>query len=372
MKERIRRLISASRNRILEIFLFASGAVIAGITGLITVGVLFWLADIQAGRDEEGKHGISDRLPSRLGGLAVFVSALIVLWTRELTDPSFEGALWQNLSLLEVSALLIGVVGLMEDLLQSLGTGKRLFLLFLLSGFCISLRPDLVPVDMVTWLNPGLMNQFWVMAPMTLLLVVAFVNAGNMADGANGLLPLVLAPLFFVIYSLTRDPFAFSVLLSLTVFASFNLLTGRVILGDMGSYLLSALAVLWSLEVYSERLISVWLLAALLAYPCVEFLVAFTRRVWKRTSPMRADNKHLHNHLHKWCLNRGWSSLLSNSLTGTFIAGLTSGVAMLCYLSGIAADSAFWFNLFALETVLLLTFTLVFSISGIGRRRTHD
>lgn len=353
MKNRIRLPMSTSRNRLLEIFLFVIGALIAGITGLITVGVLLWLSDIQAGRDEEGKHGISDRLPSRLGGVAVFVSALIVLWSRELANPSVE-SIWPQTSVAELGAFIIGVIGLTEDLLQSLGTIKRLFLLFLVSGLCIALRPDWVPVDMVTWLAPELMNHFWVMAPLTVVFVVAFVNAGNIADGANGLLPLILAPLFFVVYSLTGSSFAFAILLSLTVFASFNLLTGRIILGDMGSYLLSALACLWSLEVYSQQSISPWFFASLLAYPCVEFLVSFTRRIWKQASPMRADNQHLHNHLHQWWLNRGLSELVANSLTGVTIASFTTGIAFLFYIRGLSPESSAWIFVFVGEIVLSL------------------
>ncbi|SVC62167.1 uncharacterized protein METZ01_LOCUS315021, partial [marine metagenome] len=164
MKERERRPLSAARNRILEIFLFVIAALIAGITGLIMVGVLLWLSDIQAGRDEEGKHGISDRLPSRLGGVAVLVSGLIVLLSREFTRSSFGWSVWQQISAVEVSALMIGLVGLSEDLTQSLATTKRLFLLSLISGLCIVWRPDLVPLELVTWFAPGFMNQFWVMA----------------------------------------------------------------------------------------------------------------------------------------------------------------------------------------------------------------
>ncbi|MDC0237533.1 hypothetical protein OAL49_03605 [Gammaproteobacteria bacterium] len=352
---------SVGRNRILEIVLFVIAALIAGITGLITVGVLFWLSDIQAGRDEEGKHGISDRLPSRLGGAAVLVSSLVVLASREFTNPSFTGPIWQHVSVAEIGALAIGFVGLTEDLLQSLGSIKRLLLLFLISGLCVALDPDLVPVDMVTWLAPDLMNQFWIMAPLTVVFVVAFVNAGNIADGANGLLPLILAPLFFVIYSLTGSSFAFAILLSVTVFASFNLLTGRVILGDAGSYLLSALACLWSLEIYGRQPVSAWFIAALLAYPCVELMISFVRRVWKRSSPMRADNHHLHNHLYAWWLGRGLPELGANSLTGVTIAFFTTGVALVFYFGGLSVDSSKWVWVFASEFALLLVTVWVLS-----------
>lgn len=352
-----------SRDRVLEILLFVVGALIAGITGLLTIGFLLWLSDRVAGRDEDGKHGISDRLPSRLGGFAVFVSALLVLLSRQFTSPVFVGGILEHVSVVELSAVLIGLIGLAEDLLQSLRTGTRLFLLFVVASICIVLRPDLVPVGIVTWVSPDLMHHFWVMSPLTIILVVAFVNAGNIADGANGLLPLVLAPLFFLVHSLTGSPIAFGVLLSLTVFATFNLLTGRIILGDMGSYLLSALACLWSLELFHEQLVSPWLLAALLAYPCMEFVFSVVRRVWTRTSPMRADDKHLHNHLHRWWLARGVLELPANSLTGITIASMTSGVAILFSLSGLPYESPKWLFVFVGEAVLLFSITLAFALN---------
>lgn len=240
-------------------------------------------------------------------------------------------------------------------------TIKRLLLLFLIAGLCVAFNPDLVPVNMVTWLAPELMNHFWVMAPLTVMFIVAFVNAGNIADGANGLLPLILAPIFLVVYSLTGSSFVFAILLSVMVFASFNLLTGRVILGDTGSYLLSALACMWSLEIYSLHPVSAWFLAALLAYPCVEFIVAFTRRIWKKRSPMTADNQHLHNHLYHWWLKRGLSELVANSLTGTSIAVFTSGIAFLFYLGGVPPDSPEWLFIFLSQTLLLLTAVNVFT-----------
>ena len=368
MKERKRHPLSASENRILEILLFVIAALIAGITGLITVGVLFWLSDIQAGRDEEGKHGISDRLPSRLGGVAILVSGLIVLWSREFTNPSFGWAVWQQFSGVEVGALVIGLVGLSEDLTRSLGSSKRLFLLFFVSGLCIVWRPDLVPLGLVTWSILDLMNHFWVMAPLTLVFIVAFVNAGNIADGANGLLPLILVPLFFMVYRLTGNSFAFAVLLSLAVFASFNLLTGKVILGDTGSYFLSALACFWSLEMYAQQSISVWFLASLLAYPCVEFVISFSRRAWNRTSPMQADNRHLHNDLYRWWLSRNLPELVSNSLTGVAIALVTTGTAFLFYLGGLSPDSPDWLFVFSGETLVLLFASGLFA----SREKGHD
>ena len=132
-----------SRDRVLEVVLFIAGALIAGITGLLTIGFLLWLSDRAAGRDEDGKHGISDRLPSRLGGFAVFVSALLVLWGRQFTSSAFAGGVLEHVSIVELAAVLIGLIGLAEDLLQSLRTGTRLFLLFVVASVCIALRPDM-------------------------------------------------------------------------------------------------------------------------------------------------------------------------------------------------------------------------------------
>ena len=60
--------------------------------------------------------------------------------------------------------------------------------------------------------------------------------------------------------------------MSLLIFLVFNVVTGKIFLGDFGAYGLSAMIAFGSLELYSVGTVSSWFLGSLLAYPCIEMV----------------------------------------------------------------------------------------------------
>ena len=72
-------------------------------------------------------------------------------------------------------------------------------------------------------------------------------------------------------------------------------------------------------------------LAALFAYPCIDFLVSIGRRLLQGRSPFSPDNDHLHNRIYFQLAKRLGSGVLANSLTGLLISGSTSGLVLLGY-----------------------------------------
>ena len=109
---------------------------------------------------------------------------------------------------------------------------------------------------------------------------------------------------FFVIaYTIDSSIFNFSVVISLLAFIIFNVFTGRIFLGDFGSYSLSSLVAFKSLEFYSNNDISVFFLSAILIYPCFEIMRSLIIRAIKSRSIMAPDNNHLHNYLNKFVLH---------------------------------------------------------------------
>ena len=92
-------------------------------------------------------------------------------------------------------------------------------------------------------------SQIFIYA-FTIIMVCGFINAGNIADGANGLLTSIYFGFFLVAYSIDSSIFNFSVLTSLLAFIVFNVSTGRIFLGDFGAYFLSALVAYKCLEFY--------------------------------------------------------------------------------------------------------------------------
>ena len=110
-----------------------------GLISVITLALLYWLSSRPFGVDREGKHGISQKDSSRLGGIAIFVSVLLFS----------VGAPWLSDSvalLIELNgdelgaiggyhwlALVIGLVGLADDINLGLKPMQRMLLMFALS-----------------------------------------------------------------------------------------------------------------------------------------------------------------------------------------------------------------------------------------------
>ena len=154
---------------------------------------------------------------------------------------------------------------------------------------------------------------------------VGFVNAINMADGANGLVPgIAVAALsvFFMEYGRVAEG---ALLFACCIFLVFNVISGWFFLGDMGSYGLGAAVAGYALYGVAVGDFSIWFMAALLAYPCIDFLTSIGRRLWQGHSPFVADNGHLKRVIK--------SRVLANSLTGLIISGSSSAVTVIGYVN---------------------------------------
>jgi len=72
-------------------------------------------------------------------------------------------------------------------------------------------------------------------------------------------------------------------------------------------------------------------------------------------SPLRPDNGHLHNRLHRFYDPKFTSRVIPNSLTGLTISVLSSGVCLLIYLAGwVSIESGAWFVVFAIQAAVYL------------------
>ena len=135
-----------------------------------------------------------------------------------------------------------------------------------------------------------------------------------------------------------------------------------MILGDAGAYGLGAALVLSGLFLFSEGVFSASFLAVLLAYPCIDILVSLVRRSAKGRSIFLPDDNHLHNRLNYHFRHWFSSRTLANSITGAVIVSLTSGVALIGYLSDWwPVDEDYWILIF---TVQILVYWIAFFLTG--------
>lgn len=309
--------------------------VLFGLPGLFGMILMQWITRQTYAVDEVDKHGIAQAQASRLGGAVIIgFSAMLLAGYAVDGANSKNGLIGVNL-FAWLACLSCALLGLLEDIQNdSLKPRFRLLCKTLVFLVTIGFWPDLVPsalgipgLDMLLAYPP----VAWL---MTVIFCVGFLNATNMADGANGLMPGIFFIAFFV-FSLESDAAIYSILTTTTgFFLVFNVISGRLFLGDAGSYGLGTVAALSGLFLYSTGTFSVSFLAVLFAYPCIELIVSMLRRSFSGHPMFLPDNDHFHNRLYFHLSARLHSKTMANSLTGLIIASATSGVALAGYLLG--------------------------------------
>jgi UDP-GlcNAc:undecaprenyl-phosphate GlcNAc-1-phosphate transferase len=323
-----------------------------GLPGLVMMLFLQWITSKSYAVESLDKHGISNIGASRLGGSSIFGLALLLY---------IIGA-----TIFWLSIFCCAAVGLIDDLRSNLLSAKmRLIIIFLIFGLCLALIPTLIPQKIgIVGLDSLLDNVIigWI---VTAIFCVGFVNGVNMADGANGLIPGVITIAFAVFY-MEVGSFTYAIFMTTCgLFALFNIISGRLFLGDAGAYGLGSMLVLNGLFLYSAEVFSAAFLAVLFAFPCLEILVTVTRRLIKGRSIFLPDNDHLHNRIH-FHFQRWFSSkTLANSLTGILIMSFSSGLAMFGYTKewwSVTSDNWVWVFL-AQCTIYMFAFL----ITGLSR-----
>ena len=226
-------------------------------------------------------------------------------------------------------------------------------------------RPIVIPQGLGVWALDILLAIPFMGWLLTVIFCVGFINAVNMADGANGLMPGILTISFGLFYTETGSLAFAALMTSCGLFTIFNVISGRLFLGDTGSYGFGAAIVLSSLILFRQGIFSAPFLAVLLAYPCIDFLMALVRRSWQGRSLFLPDNDHLHNKIHFHFQKRFRSATVANSLTGGVIVASSAGVAMMGSLfSWLPVTSELWALVFALQCI---AYALAYYLTGLGR-----
>lgn len=257
----------------------------------------------------------------RLGGLAMLaglfaatlVASRLPYLSQIFTDTQIHGVLLASLVV-----CLLGACDDRWDLHWALKLGGQALAATLLALFGVSLVS--IPVQGYTIL-PGPVSLV-----LTVLLVVATMNAVNFVDGldglASGMVGIASAAFFVWSYELshTYDPpnvfstatFITAVLVGVTAgFLPHNFHPSRLFMGDAGSLLLGLLTAAATISLTgtvdpaavgaSSQTAAVVLPLALplavVAVPALDMLLAVIRRTRAGRSPFHADARHLHHQL---------------------------------------------------------------------------
>ena len=338
-----------------------------GLTGLVIMLFLQWITRQSYAQESVDKHGISQLSASRMGGVAIIVTTLALLaygvysGAFELGQGPLgvEGFVW-------LAVIACMGLGLVEDLNNDyLSARFRLYALMVIFSLLLAFRPIVIPLGLGVWALDILLAIPFIGWLLTVIFCVGFINAVNMADGANGLMPGILTISFGLFYTETGSLAFAALMTSCGLFTIFNVISGRLFLGDTGSYGFGAAIVLSSLILFRQGIFSAPFLAVLLAYPCIDFLMALVRRSWQGRSLFLPDNDHLHNKIHFHFQKRFRSATVANSLTGGVIVASSAGVAMMGSLfSWLPVTSELWALVFALQCI---AYALAYYLTGLGR-----
>lgn len=142
--------------------------------------------------------------------------------------------------------------------------------------------------------------------PFTVLCLLAFQNAVNMADGRNGLVTGLI--LIWLVTLLSYKP-GFLVLPLLALTLSVLLVTaanidGRLFLGDAGTYGLGAIIGLSTIWVHRQNIgLHTIDVAIMFFFPICDMLRLIVFRILNGHHPFAADHHHLHHYLDR---SIGW------------------------------------------------------------------
>lgn len=333
-----------------------------GVIGLVVLAAMQWVTRRSFGQNSGSKQGIGHEDASRLGGAVIGAGIVLGILSAIYTgSAALESGsyLWGW-----VAIGLCGLLGLIEDFDNNLLSPKfRLACISGIFGLLFIKVPELIPSQFNYAPIDAFMAQPTLSIFITVLFSLGFINAVNMSDGANGLVPGITF-IAFAIFSRVATDFAWVWVIAmfvLGVFLVFNVFSGRLFLGDGGAYLLGSILLLGSFNFFNGGIIGPWFLAVLFAYPCIEMVVSLVRRLYEGRSPFLPDNDHFHNRLHRFLQSRVNSRVMANSGTGLLIVMSTSGVAGAGYYFDLMSltDNRWVYVFIAISLCQLVTYAFI-------------
>jgi UDP-GlcNAc:undecaprenyl-phosphate GlcNAc-1-phosphate transferase len=273
-----------------------------------------------------GGRRIHQTPTAQAGGLAIYAGFWVAVFVQaKPLPPEFTGVFWGSLVLLAIC---------LADDIRNLPAVPRLVgqVLVALIAFWGGVRIEgfTSPLSLLgayQYVNLGILS-----APLTVVWIMAMINAINWLDGLDGLVAGVAALAGLTImagaWSGSAPVFigvaAAAVAGSCLGFLPFNFNPARIFMGDTGAmflgYILACISVLGPFK--STTAIALFVPLLVLGVPIFDTVTGIIRRLAAGKSPLAADRGHIHHRL----LDRG----LSTRQAVLFIYALTG---LLCGLA---------------------------------------
>lgn len=332
-----------------------------GLIELIFLTSLFFISKLKIANDLNGSnqnntsvkmHGISIIESSRLGGVLIL---FFFIFSNYFYKSTNEISLFSN-SFYFYSIMLITLIGFFDDYFGGIHYLLKFILVSLLVITIVLLnheyRANFTGVSFFDYF----LNIYFLKIFISFFIIVGFINASNIADGANGIVSGIGLVAFIIFYILSDDIFYLLFLKLLLVFFFYNILIGRVYLGDSGSFMLGFMISTISLKLYNNYEVSAGLLACILSYPSLEVLNSISRRLISSKNPLKPDNKHLHNMFYEFLKTRNKIFNFANSITGLIILILFSIPGLLFFLIYEDPFNIIYWIIFLIQIILYFFF----------------
>jgi UDP-GlcNAc:undecaprenyl-phosphate GlcNAc-1-phosphate transferase len=229
----------------------------------------------------------------RMGGVAIFLAFVLPL--------AFIGMPHTLLVRLLLGATLLILLGIFDDVFR-LSALAKLLLQIVACLIVVGGGEELTPLHL--W-GMQLFSGAW-RVPVSVLWMVASINAHNMVDGLDGLLAslgaveaLVLSVLLALQGNIAMSGAALLVCGACLGYLPYNRHPARVFMGDTGSQFLGFVLGLLSLLIDQTAVGSLGAVVPLLvlAVPLSDLGFAVVRRIARGQSPFAADRGHWHHRL---------------------------------------------------------------------------
>ncbi|WP_163514088.1 MraY family glycosyltransferase [Gelidibacter japonicus] len=269
-----------------------------------TFPAIFMIAVKKQLMDEPGSRSVHSKRTPTLGGIAIFVSLVVVITT-------LGGLLNTKVLLLLLGGMtILFFLGLKDDLLVL--SPRKKFLGQLMAALVLIIFTDTRIIGFSGIFGITVL-PYWLSVAFTLFVYILIINAYNLIDGVDGLagsLALFACAAFAYVFLKTQDismaTIAVATIGSLIPFLRLNFAKKRkIFMGDTGSMVIGFLLSFFVVRFIGEAQLyrgSIFfnsapvLALAIMFFPLLDtFRVFFIRLILHKKSPFHADQNHLHH-----------------------------------------------------------------------------
>lgn len=327
--------------------------IVSFIMTLLLTPIARWTAMKIGAMDKPNKRKVQDVPIASMGGLAIFLTFLICYMI-------FAPVTTQIVSIM-IGAFIIILTGVVDDISPLRAREKLVG--ELLSALVVTVYGG-VAIEHIQLF--GHIISFGILSyPLTILFIVAIMNAIDLADGLDGLAAGTTTIYFVttaIIGYIMSDLSGLNVILCLILagsclgFLMYNFAPASIYMGDTGSLFLGYMISVIALVGFKTTTITSLIIPIIMLFvPILDTLLAMERRLLKGQSVGDADREHLHHQLLKKT-----KSVTKTVLIMYVINGLFSVVSIMYALGHKRVSIILYAILLLLFLVLVLTTDVLF------------